>query len=73
MKHYDSIIDALADLKKRGYVSDFTTETFCLYYRELDIRIYPEEFQVDEVYRFEGNSSYADDSSILLLSHHLLD
>jgi len=64
MKNYASLTDALADLKKRGYEADFTTEHFCLYCGDLDIRLHPETFEIDEVYRFE-DSSCADDNSIL--------
>src|ERR1700741_3899614 len=64
MKNYESLVDALDDLKKRGYEADFATETICLYCGDLDIRLDPEDFHVDEVYRFEGNSN-PDDSSVL--------
>ena len=64
MKNYDSLVDALSDLRQRGYEADFATESFCLYCGELDIRLNPEAFHVDEVYRFEGDSS-PDDTSVL--------
>lgn len=64
MKNYESLTDALNDLKKRGYEADFATQTVCLYCGDLDIRLDPEDFHVDEVYRFEGNSN-PDDNSIL--------
>lgn len=64
MKNYESLVDALADLRNRGYEADFATETVCLYCSDLDIRLNPEEFHVDEVYRFEADST-PDDSSVL--------
>ena len=64
MKNYDSLEDALDDLEERGYAADFGTDTVCLYCGELDIRFHPEEFRVDEVYRFEGDSN-PDDSSVV--------
>jgi hypothetical protein len=64
MKNYDSLVDALDDLKKRGYEEDFATQTVCLYCGDLDIRLNPEEFNVDEVYRFEGDSN-PDDSAVV--------
>lgn len=64
MKTYDSLIDALDDLKKRGYDADFATQTVCLYCSDLDLRLNPEEFSVDEIYRFEGECN-PDDSSVL--------
>lgn len=64
MKSYESLVDALDDLKKRGYEADFETQTACLYCSDLDLRLNPEEFNVDEVYRFEGDSN-PDDSAVL--------
>lgn len=64
MKDYNSLVDALDDLRKRGYQADFATETVCLYCGDLDMRLNPEEFNIDEVYRFEEDSN-PDDNSIL--------
>lgn len=64
MKNYESLVDALVDLKNRGYEADFETHEVCLYCGDLDLRLYPEEFHVDETYRFEGDSS-PDDNSVL--------
>jgi hypothetical protein len=57
MKAYESLIEALGDLRKRGYEADFEQQSNCLYCRELDMRLAEEEFHMDEVYRFEGNSN----------------
>lgn len=64
MKSYESIVDALNDLRKRGYEADFEPQNNCLYCRELDMRLNEEEFHIDEVYRFEGNSN-PDDNAVL--------
>jgi len=64
MKNYESLVEALEDLRKRGYTTDFESFKNCLYCGDLDIRLNPEEFTVDEVYRFEGDSN-PDDSSIV--------
>lgn len=64
MKNYESLVDALDDLKQRGYEADFATDSACLYCGDLDLRLNPEEFNVDEVYRFEGDST-PDDSAVL--------
>ena len=57
MKNYESIADALDDLRKRGYEADFETQSPCLYCSDLDLRLIEEEFHVDEVYRFEEDSN----------------
>jgi hypothetical protein len=67
MKNYESMVDALNDLKERGYWADFGTDTVCLYCGELDIRLNPEEFHVDEVYHFEGNSG-ADNTELYAIT-----
>jgi hypothetical protein len=68
MKTYESLVDALADLKKRGYDADFETQTICLYCGDLDLRLNPEEFSVDEVYRFEEDSNPADNAVLYAIS-----
>jgi len=57
MKSYETLPEALTDLKIRGYEADFATNSDCLYCSDVDIRLNPEEFIVDEVYHFkvEGN------------------
>jgi hypothetical protein len=57
MKNYDPLVDALDDLRKRGYDADFETPSFCLYCGDLDLRLNEEEFHVDEVYRVEADSN----------------
>ena len=56
MKNYNSVADALDDLKNRGYDEDFETQSTCLYCNDLDLRLIEEEFHVDEVYRFEEDA-----------------
>jgi|GEM_PF-119410 len=62
LKQFQSLVDALADLGRRGYKADFEIEPTCLYCSELNLRLQPEEFKVTEVYRFEENSSPEDNS-----------
>ena len=57
MKRFESLGEALDDLKKRGYEADFESQSNCLYCSDLDLRLSEEEFHVDEVYRFEGDSN----------------
>ena len=52
MKNYESLVDAMDDLRKRGYEADFEPQSDCLYCSNLDLRLNEEEFNVDEVYRF---------------------
>lgn len=70
MKKYLSLTDALADLQQRGYETDFTveTDTLCLYSGEFDTRLDPQEFHVDECYRFDCNSSYNSNAVLYAIS-----
>jgi hypothetical protein len=64
MNNYDNLVEAIKDLQLRGYTYDFNLKPKCLECASLKIEIHPEDFKVDETYRFEGMSS-TDDNSIL--------
>jgi hypothetical protein len=64
MRDYSNLIEALDDLKKRGFENDFNLKPSCLECTALQLQLHPEDFEVKEVYRFEGDST-PDDNSIL--------
>src|SRR4030095_176540 len=68
MKSYESVVDALNDLRNKGYEADFSTSTDCLYCGDLDIRLNPEEFHVDEIYRFDSDSTPANNCVIYAIT-----
>jgi len=68
MKNYESVIDALGDLRKRGYDADFELQSNCLYCSDLDLRLYEEEFHMDEVYHFEGDSNPGNNAVVYALT-----
>jgi len=68
MKNYESLDHALDDLRAKGYTTDFTTDKVCLYCGELDIRLDPEDFHVDEVSRVEGASGYEDKAFVYAIT-----
>ncbi len=58
MKNYDSVFDAVNDLIERGYTIDFTMEpdkNRPQSDRTL-IRLPSDEFQIDEIHRFESDN-----------------
>jgi len=63
-KSYDTLSEAIRDLQRRGYTYDFNLKPHCLECASLNLQIHPEDFEIDEVHRFEGMSS-TDDNSIL--------
>ena len=70
MKTYESLIDALADLKTRGYKLDFRKEPTCVFCYALDLWIAPEQFNIDEFYRFEENSNPSDSCVLYAISSY---
>ena len=68
MRTYNSIQAALSDLRERGYKADFSNETFCLYCGELDMRLDPEDFIVDEEYRFERDAEHEEDTVVVAIT-----
>jgi hypothetical protein len=68
MKNYESLDNALSDFRKKGYEDDFGTPSFCLYCGDLDMRLDPEDFHVDEIDQIEGNSNPVDSATIYAIS-----
>lgn len=60
MKTYDTLVEALQDLKKRGFSEDFSLQSNCILCN--DVKFAPEDFEVVEVYRFEGMTNPGDSS-----------
>lgn len=68
MKSYSTLSEAINDLKKRGYKEDFNLMPTCLECASLNLQLHPEDFKVDEFYRFEGMSNPDDNSIIFAIS-----
>lgn len=64
MNSYETLSQAISGLQENGYTYDFNLKPHCLECPSLKLEIHPEDFIVDEIYRFEGMSS-TDDNSIL--------
>lgn len=64
MKNYNNLIDALEDLKVRGYELDFNLQPDCIECTANQLRLHPDDFEITETYRFEEGSS-PDGNSIL--------
>ena len=64
MYAYDTITEAVADLKKRGYILDFNIRDNRLTCDHLSTQFGHEDFEIKEVYRFEGPSDPADEAVI---------
>ncbi|GAA3509698.1 hypothetical protein GCM10022393_23070 [Aquimarina addita] len=64
MKSYDTLSQAITGLQKEGYTEDLNLQKNHIECKSLEYQILPNEFEVDLIYRFEGDSN-PDDSSIL--------
>ncbi len=64
MKTYDTLSEAIDDLRKREYIADFNLKADAIHNDSMDLKLHPEQFHVDEIYRFEGASD-PDDNVIL--------
>jgi len=62
MFSYDTVSEAVNGLKKRGYELDFNLEENCLvcHAGKFDVK----DFEIVEVYRFEGNSDPSDEAIV---------
>jgi hypothetical protein len=64
MPTYESLVDAIANLKQRGYTTDFNIAFDTLKCTNTGSCLAPSQFEITEHYRFEGNSN-PDDSSVI--------
>jgi hypothetical protein len=59
---YDTVSEAVNGLKKRGFDLDFNLQENCLVCHEHKFDV--NDFEIVEVYRFEGNSDPADEAIV---------
>lgn len=64
MANYDTVSGALNSLKARGYTRDFNISFDKLICNETNECLNPHEFEITEVYRFEGESNPSDEAVI---------
>ena len=64
MYAYDTVAEAVNGLKDRGYTIDFNLEADHIKCPVNELILRPSEFEITEVYRFEGNSDPADEAVV---------
>lgn len=69
-KSYDTVSEAMTDLKNLGYNIDFSilTEKECLICHRTNATLSPEDFEIDHIYRFEGDSDPGDEMIVYAIS-----
>lgn len=69
-KSYDTASEAINDLQQRGYTMDFSimSNEDCLICRRTTTQLSPEDFEIDQFYRFEGNTDPGDEMIVYAIS-----
>ena len=70
MKSYETVSEAINDLVKRGYTHDFNvhTDKECLVCNTSLTQLSPDDFEIDETYRFEGDTDPGDEMILFAIS-----
>lgn len=68
--NYETSSEAINDLIKRGYTTDYTikTESECLLCVKTAKQLSPDEFEIVETYRFDGMTDPEDETVIYAIS-----
>jgi hypothetical protein len=68
-KTYMSTMSQVMDeLRQRGYLKDFNLSSDCIYCNNGADCLFPEDFHIDRVYRFEGESDPSDEAILYAIS-----
>ncbi len=63
-----TVTEVINNLRKEGYVEDFNLQQNCLQCQEGHYSVFHNEFVIDKVYRFEGDSDPADEATVYAIS-----
>ena len=64
MKSFDTVTEALADLKSRGYNTDFNLAFDKISCSRTKACLAPADFEITEFYRFEGETNPSDEDIV---------
>ena len=64
MEAYDTVVEALNGLKESGYTTNFNIAFDKLICSEKKHVLNPDEFEITEVYRFEGDTNPGDEDVV---------
>jgi hypothetical protein len=68
MHSYDTLSEAIADLQKRGYTGNLNLRKEVLCCSNTGLELSPDDFQIDEFYRFEGDTDPGDEMILYAIS-----
>lgn len=69
-KSYDTVSEATNDLLLRGYTTNFSlmNEEECLVCHKTSVQLSPDDFEIDEIHRFEGMTDPGDEMIVYAIS-----
>lgn len=67
-KSFGTLSQTIEGLKKEGYTMDFNVQEQCLFCHRTNAVLSPDEFEIDAVYRFEGESNPDDEAVAYAIS-----
>lgn len=67
-KNFGTLSQTIEGLKKEGYTMDFNISQECLTCHKTNTVLSPDEFEIDAVYRFEGDSNPDDEAIVYAIS-----
>jgi len=68
VEQYDTLVQAINALREQGYVEDFNLKAHCIECRHGEIQLFPNQFEIDKVFRFYGPSDVDDESILYAIS-----
>lgn len=68
MKSYATLSEAVNDLTKKGYTFNFNIQQDCIFCAENNMQLQPDEFEIDEVHRFQEMSDVDNESILYAIS-----
>ncbi len=70
MKSYETLSEAVNDLIKRGFTRDFKICADGIECLILQLRLPPDQFEIIEFYRFDGQTDPSDEAIVYAIQSH---
>ena len=67
MKTFETSSEAIDSLRKQGYLEEFSLHPHSLISSRCSLELHPQDFEIVEVYRFEGDSNPDDNTVIYVI------
>ena len=68
MNTYDTLTEAIEGLRKQGFIQDYNLKSDRLHCQPDNVELHPADFDIVEVYRFEGMTDPGDEMVLFAIS-----